>query len=190
MLTTNDEAIAERARVMRLHGMSKDAWRRFEGGPSNYDVSQPGFKYNMTDVAAAVGIVQLQRAEELREQREAVALYYSERLGNIGGIKPLQMLSERTHAWHLFVISVDPDVAGKDRDGIINHLRQRGIGASIHYQPLHRHTYYQNRYGFRDTDFPTASSAGDRIISLPLFPSMTLSQVDRVVRALEIATTQ
>ncbi|MEE8599873.1 DegT/DnrJ/EryC1/StrS family aminotransferase [Euzebya tangerina] len=184
MLTTDDAELAERARVMRLHGMSKDAWRRFASGPSTYDVAQPGFKYNMTDLAAAIGLAQLDKAADLAAQRAGHAEQYVTALAHVPGVRTLARRPDRSHAWHLLVVAIDRETFGMERDAVAAALNDRGISTSIHYRPLHRHSYYRDTYQLTDEDFPVASSAGDQILSLPLFPTMTGEQVDRVVAVL------
>lgn len=183
MITTDDERLADRAATMRLHGMSKDSWRRFAGGPAMYDVGALGFKYNLTDPAAALGLGQLKRASFLRDRREMHALRYLELLGSLEGIDPLDVLPNRQHAWHLLVVRVTEGFP-LTRDELDAGLRGMGIGTSIHYKPLHRHSFYRDTFKLAESDFPVASLAGDQILSLPLYPDMPEDTPDRVVRAI------
>lgn len=183
MITTEDEVLAERARVMRLHGMSKDSWNRFAGGPPTYDVGALGFKYNLTDPAAALGLGQLDRAEELRDQRSKHARRYLEVLADVPGVRPLDVRPGREHSWHLMVVRVSAPFS-LSRDELDAGLRARGIGTSIHYKPLHRHSYYRETYGVTDDRFPVASQAADEILSLPLYPDMDDDAPERVVNAI------
>ena len=184
MVTTDRDDLAERMKVMRLHGMSKDAWRRYaKGGSWSYDIVAPGFKYNLPDVAAALGIVQLRRSEEFRARRAEIARAYDEGLAGIPGVHTPVVADADAHAWHLYVIQVDPDVLSIDRDGFIRELTDRGIGVSVHFIPLHRHTYYRDRYGFAPGDLPVAQRAFERILSLPIYPKMDDADVARVVHA-------
>jgi len=189
MAVTDDEALAERMRLMSLHGMSKDAWKRFSSSGSwYYEIIAPGFKYNMTDIAAAVGRVQLERADELLAARRRVAETYGEALGGLPGIELPQELPNRQHAWHLYPIKLDLNVWRSGRNAVIDQLKQRGIGASVHWMPLHMQPYYRETYRIPADAFPVAASMWPRILTLPLYPTMTEQHVAAVVQALrEIA---
>lgn len=188
MLVTDDDAIAARARVMSLHGISRDAWNRYSASGSwYYEVEEAGFKYNMTDIAAALGLVQLDRSDELFEARRALAVAYRSRLSR----PPLDELielpadaSDGSHAWHLFIIRLALDRLTIDRDQVIDGLREYGIGASVHFIPLHLHPYYQRQWGYTPGDLPVATGEYARVISLPIWPGMAVSDVGRVVDAL------
>ena len=174
MLVTDDDAIADRARVMRLHGISRDAWKRYTASGSwYYEIEEAGFKYNLTDLAAAIGIVQLERAESMRLARERVALAYVERdpVREARGCIELPVMAspDEVHAWHLFPIRL---VAGgsERRAAVIEQLRGAGIGTSVHFIPLHLHPYYRRLYGYAPTDLPVATAEYEREISLPIYP--------------------
>ncbi len=175
MLCTSDEAIARRARIMRLHGIDRDIWNRYTQANSSweYDVVAPGFKYNMPDVNAAIGLAQLERAEELRQQRQRCAEFYLEALKDIPCIDlPQLRVDPEDHAWHLFPIVLKPE-APLSRDKFIAQMNAKGIGTSVHYKPLHRMTYYRERYGLRPEDFPNAEKRWQGCVSLPIYPSLS-----------------
>jgi dTDP-4-amino-4,6-dideoxygalactose transaminase len=178
MLTTADEGLAARARMLSLHGLSKDAWRRFDrGGSWEYDIVAPGYKYNLTDIAAAMGLAQLGKADDLLARRRALALRYVELVADVPGVTPLAGHEDGGHAWHLFVIRLEGGCAERDRLAVT--LQEADIGISVHYKPLHRHPLYAALHD--DAELPNASAAADQILSLPLFPGMTFGQQDRVV---------
>jgi dTDP-4-amino-4,6-dideoxygalactose transaminase len=187
MLTTADDALAERARMMSLHGISRDAWLRYTAkGSWQYEIVAPGFKYNMTDIAAALGLAQLGRSEELWEIRRRYAASYSEAFRALPELEaPPDASPQDRHAWHLYVLRLNRERLSLDRAGFIEELRARGIGASVHFIPLHLHPYYGATYGYQRDDFPVASAVYERILSLPLYPRMALDDVDRVIGAVE-----
>jgi dTDP-4-amino-4,6-dideoxygalactose transaminase len=175
MLTTDDEAVARRAKVMRLHGIDRDVWNRFTAGtPSwEYDVVAPGFKYNMPDINAAVGLAQLTKAAAMRDSRQRCAEYYSDRLAGLPGVDlPLASVPAEDHAWHLYPIVLTP-VAKVERNRLIEMLARRGIGTSVHYKPLHRMTYYSERYHLNPDDFPAAERRWNGSVSLPIYSGLT-----------------
>jgi perosamine synthetase len=191
MLVTDRADIADRARTMRLHGISRDAWKRYTASGSwYYEIEDAGFKYNLTDIAAAIGLVQLARAEELRAARERVARAYLERLaeGPAGGSLDLPVAAAPgdVHAWHLFPVRIR--VGGAERRGrVIERLRDDGIGTSVHFIPLHLHPYYRRTFGYGPADLPVATREYEREVSLPIYPGLTDRQVDRIVEALSAA---
>ena len=189
MLVTADPAVAERARVMSLHGISRDAWKRYtEAGSWYYEIEAAGFKYNLTDLAAALGLVQLSRANELHEKRRWLSRRYGELLHKsvIRDVIELpQGIEDEAHAWHLFVLRLQLERLGCDRGAVIEALRERGIGTSVHFIPLHLHPYYREHFGTTPSRYPVASREYERVISLPLWPDMTDSDVQRVVSELE-----
>ena len=185
MLVTDDDALAARARVMSLHGISANAWNRYaQAGTWYYEIEAAGYKYNMTDIAAALGLVQLERADELHEARRRLADGYGQRIGS-SSIADLVELPAGTgdpsHAWHLYVIRLQLDRLAIDRSSVIDRLRERGIGTSVHFIPLHLHPYYQKTWQYGPGDLPIATREFDRVISLPLWPGMSEGQLDRVV---------
>lgn len=189
MLTTDDEAISRRVKVMRLHGIDRDIWNRYSAStPSwEYDVVAPGYKYNMPDTAAALGLAQLERAEEFRRERERCARFYLRDLEGLAGIDlPRLRVGLSDHAWHLFVIILKDD-APLSRNRFIELMAERGIGTSVHYKPLHRMTYYRERYGLAPEDFPEAERIWRGCVSLPIYPTLTddeLAYVCETVRVL------
>lgn len=185
MLTTDDDQIARRARTMSLHGITRDAWQRYGGeGNWQYDVVDAGFKYNMTDIAAAIGIEQLKRTEQTWEIRNSYAEMYSELLGDLPGvILPAEAGVESRHAWHLYVIRLPQERWRISRDEFIEEMRARRIGTSVHFVPLHMHTVYRERYGYQAQDLPVAARLSKEIVSLPLYARMSALDVERVAEA-------
>lgn len=182
MVVLNDEHVARRIRIMRLHGIDRDVWDRFTSNSASwyYDVVAPGFKYNMPDLNAAVGVAQLDRAGAYRDARQALAERYMEQLGDLDSIRFFgSRVAREQHAWHLIPIILAADAA-VDRDDLCARLREDGIGTSVHYRPLHQMTYYKERYGLRSEDFPNTEAIWRGCLSLPLFPSMTTDEVDYV----------
>lgn len=185
MLVTDDDAVAHRAARMRLHGISSDAWNRYgAGGRWFYQVEEAGFKYNMTDVAAAIGLVQLNRLDELADQRTEIAGRYDRTFASSALLDVPPRRDGDRHAWHLYVIGIALEELSIDRAAVIDRLAEAGIGASVHFIPLHLHPFYQREYGYRPGDFPNAERLYERSISLPIWPGMTDSQVDRVATTL------
>jgi dTDP-4-amino-4,6-dideoxygalactose transaminase len=166
---------------MRTHGLNRDAFDRFRkvGASWDYDVVAPGYKYNLTDVAAAVGVVQLERAELLRAARQRAAVRYFEQLNGLPLECPAPAPTGSLHSWHLFPIRIH-ETARATRDDLIEALTAAGIGTSVHYRPLHQMTYWKNRYASGPNDFPVADRYFAGAVTLPLFPGMTDEQVDRV----------
>jgi perosamine synthetase len=185
MLVTDDDAIAERAAVMRLHGINADAWDRYgAGGKWFYEVVEPGFKYNLTDLAAAIGLVQLERLDELADARAAIAARYDAAFAGSELIAVPPRRNGDGHAWHLYVVRLNLEAIQLDRAQVMEQLAAAGIGASVHFIPLHLHPLYQQRYGYKPGDFPNAERLYEQSISLPIWPGMTTAQVDRVAAAL------
>lgn len=188
MLVTDDPDVADRARLMSLHGISRNAWNRYTAAGSwYYEIEDVGYKYNMTDMAAALGLVQLDRAEELLAARRALASAYAERLGGGRASDLLELPADTpddSHAWHLFIVRLHLDRLSVDRAGVIDGLKALGIGTSVHFIPLHLHPYYAER-GYVATDCPVAAREYERVLSLPIWPGLTPADVDRVVGGLE-----
>jgi perosamine synthetase len=189
MLVTDDDAIADRTRLMSLHGISRNAWNRYTAAGSwFYEIEDVGYKYNLTDLAAALGIVQLERAEELLQARRALARGYIERLSASPVADLVELPADApdgSHAWHLFIIRLATDRIGIDRAAVIEGLKACGIGTSVHFIPLHLHPYYRDRWGYRPADLPVAAREYERVVSLPIWPGMTDGDLDRVTDALE-----
>ena len=188
MLVTRDEDIAKRARVMRLHGMNRDAFDRFTAKVPSwyYEVVAPGFKYNLTDVAAALGIHQLKRAHAFQQKRAALAAAYDDALAGLPLITPPKPPVGELHSWHLYVVRL-ADGAGIERDRFIEKLFEAGIGCSVHYIPLHLHPYWRDRYGLKPEQFPHSQHAYERMVSLPLYTRMGTADVARVADAVRAA---
>ena len=182
MLTTNDQKIAEHVRRLSLHGLSRDAWARFETRSSwDYDIVEAGWKYNMTDAAGSLGVGQLARSADMAEMRRHIAARYDNAFADVSGITPRNGGELVRNACHLYVIRVDEQKFGISRSELIALLGDADIGTSVHYRPLHMHSYYTKTYGYEPKDFPVASHAFDEIVSLPVFPGMTNDEVDLVV---------
>jgi perosamine synthetase len=189
MATTENPDYADRMRILRLHGISKDADKRYTAqGSWRYEILDVGYKYNMTDMQAALGLTQLAKCDEMLRKREVLASHYIAQLSSIDGFKLPSVPSDVSHAWHLFVLQIEPKAFSVGRDTFIEELKQRGIGTSVHFIPLHTHPLYNQRFGYRAGQFPNAERHFEGAISLPLYPSMTTDDVNRVVKALsEIA---
>ncbi|MCB1034211.1 MAG: DegT/DnrJ/EryC1/StrS aminotransferase family protein, partial [Acidobacteria bacterium] len=185
MATTEDKDLADRIRLLSLHGLSADAWDRFGARASwDYRIIAPGYKYNLTDIAAAIGIHQLARAEEMRRKREDRIRQYMEVLADVEEIELPPDDENRIHSWHLFLIKLRLDRLTIDRNAFSEELRRRGIGHSVHWRPLHCHPYYAETFAWREEHLPVASAVWPRILTLPLFPSMTDEEHAIVVEAL------
>ncbi len=184
MAVTDDRELAERMRSLSLHGLSHDAWGRYTAkGSWDYRILAPGYKYNLTDVAAAIGLHQLARAEAMRQRRQQVALHYLDALAEVEELELPEVPADRVHSWHLFQVRLKPGALDIDRDAFLGELRQRGIGFSVHWRPLHLHPYYRETYGWRRSHLPAASEVWRRTISLPIFPTMEPGEIDAVCEA-------
>lgn len=185
MACTNDPKIAERMRIMSLHGISKDAWKRFTAqGSWYYEIIAPGYKYNLTDIASAIGLHQLRQADTFRDQREVVAGQYAKLLADIPELILPSLQPNRRHSWHLYVIRLRLDRLTIDRAAVIDALKAEGIGTSVHWIPLHMHPYYRETYGFKPSDFSVAERLSREIISLPIYPGLSATEVGQVVETL------
>jgi dTDP-4-amino-4,6-dideoxygalactose transaminase len=188
MLVTRDAALAARAKVMRLHGMNRDAFDRFTAKVPSwyYEIVAPGYKYNLTDIAAALGLQQLPRAEALAARCEAIAAAYDEAFAGLPLVTPPRARPGDRHAWHLYVLRLADD-APVTRDGLIEQLYAAGIGCSVHYIPLHLHPYWRERYALQPAMFPHSQRAYERMLSIPLFSRMSDGDVERVIAAVRQA---
>jgi dTDP-4-amino-4,6-dideoxygalactose transaminase len=186
MLVTRNSEIAKRCRIMRLHGISRDAFDRYTSTKPSwyYEVVAPGFKYNMTDVAASLGIHQLQKVWELQKQRQAIANYYNLELANLPLHLPAQPPQNDTHSWHLYVIRLDDSVK-LSRNIFIEKMAAEGIGCSVHYIPLHLQPYWRDNYHLQSEQFPYASYAYERIVSLPIYTKMTELDQTRLIETIK-----
>ncbi len=184
MLTGRDKKLMERARLLSLHGMSRDAWKRYSAAGSwYYEIIAPGFKYNMTDIQAAIGIHQLRRLGGFQKRRREIAAAYNQAFSKNAAFQIPASRREVQHAWHLYVLRLNLKELKIDRARFIDELKRRGIGASVHFIPVHMHPYYRKKYGFKPADFPVAYREYQRTISLPLYPRMTDADVRRVITA-------
>jgi dTDP-4-amino-4,6-dideoxygalactose transaminase len=184
MATTQNPEWAARMRMMSLHGISHDAWKRYtKEGSWYYEVLYPGFKYNLTDIAAAIGVEQLKKCDRFWQGRERIAHIYQKALADLQEIQLPTSREDARHAWHLFVIQLNLERLKITRNEFIEALREQAIGTSVHFIPLHLHPYYRDRFGYKPEDFPNASAVFDRIVSLPIYPSMTESDVEKVIEA-------
>lgn len=186
MATTNDAEIAARIRSLSLHGLSHDAWGRYSGAGSwDYRIIAPGYKYNLTDVASSIGLHQLARAEEMRRVRENIAQRYSESFAGIEEIElPINDV-DRIHSWHLYPLKLRLDKLRIERNSFIEEIKHYGVGSSVHWRPLHLHPYYQKQFGWQPGHLPQSSETWERLISLPLFPSMQADEINHVVEAVQ-----
>ncbi len=181
MAITNNKAVAEKIRMLSLHGLTNDAWNRYAVEDSwDYKIVLPGYKYNLTDIAAAIGLHQLKRAETMRLEREAVAEHYFDSLRSVSEIELPPRSDNRIHSWHLFPIRLNLEKLTIDRNQFLENLRANGVGCSVHWRPLHLHPLYSERFGWREADFPVATQLWKRIISLPIFSSMKVSEIKHV----------
>ena len=183
MVTTNNAAWADKMRLLRLHGMNRDAWQRYSAAGSwYYEVTDLGFKYNTTSFQAAMGCVQLARLEELNQRRREICAQYDAAFAQVEAVQPLALRPEREHSGHLYVLQIDNQKSALNRDALIEALKAEGIGTSVHFIPLHYHPYYAQHHGWKRRDYPVAEEAFERILSLPLYPDMTDAQVECVCR--------
>jgi len=185
VITTDDESLVDTLRRKRLHGISRDAWKRYSAeGTWYYQVEELGFKYNMTDINAAIGLHQLDRLEDFHQRRLALVALYEELLAEVPGVLRPQPPSHGECSWHLYVIGIDESRVRLGRGEVIDALKADNIGTSVHFIPIHHHSFYQKRLGCKEGDFPNATRLYQRAISLPLFPTMRPDDVRAVVRSL------
>lgn len=186
MLTTDDDELAARARLLGLHGMSNDAWDRYtERGSWAYQVLAAGYNYTMTDLQAALGHAQFRRLDEFQRRRGEIAAEFNRRFATLPELVLPVEREGSTHAWHLYVVRLRPDALTIGRDEFIVQMKERGIGTSVHFIPIHHHPYYRETYGWAPGDFPVADEAFETMVSLPLYTRMTDGAVNRVVSAVE-----
>lgn len=184
MIITNDDQLAERTKILGLHGMDKDAWKRFsDDGYKHYAVVEAGFKYNMMDIQAALGIHQLKRVDEYWKRRQKVWNRYNEAFYDLPCSIPAEPEPDTLHAYHLYTPLIDIDQLGKSRDWVLNALTAENIGVGVHYIPLHLHPFYSKTYGWKAGDYPNAEYVGQRTLSLPLSPALNERDVDDVILA-------
>ena len=183
MLTGTPEFL-ERARVMSLHGMSQDAWRRYgKGGKWHYDVVAPGFKYNLSDLAAALGLRQLRKLERFQCRRREVAARYNDAFAGVDALEVPAARSHVEHAWHLYVLRLRPGTLRIGRDQFLEELTARNIGTSVHFIPVHLHQFYRMKYGYTPASYPVSHANYERMLSLPIHPGLTDEDVTDVIEA-------
>lgn len=188
IITLNNSRKAARLRNLRLHGMSKDGWKRYaKEGSWYYEIHEAGYKYNLPDINSALGLAQLERIHIFNRKRKRLVDYYCKHLSRIPGIKIIEILPNMKSSWHIFPIWIDKDILGIDRNQLITELWKRNIGTSVHFIPLHFQPFYQKQYSYKKGDFPNAEKTFAGIVSLPLFPAMKYSDVDDVIEAIQDA---
>jgi dTDP-4-amino-4,6-dideoxygalactose transaminase len=191
MICTEHDAWAERCRIMALHGISKDAWKRYTAeGSWYYEIIAPGYKYNMTDIAAAMGRAQLAKAGRMWQRRQGIAGRYNRAFSALPPVQTPYDRADCQHAWHLYVLRLNRETLRIDRSQFVEELKRRNIGTSVHFIPLHLHPYYRGLYGYRPDDFPIAYREYQRVISLPIYSKMSDQDVEDVITAVtEVAQT-
>lgn len=186
MITTNNEEVANKIKIYALHGMTKDAWKRFsDDGYKHYQIIFPGFKYNMTDIQASMGIHQLSRVERLYKRRKEIWERYHHELKNLPLILPPDPPAHIRHGHHLFTVLIDVARTTVTRDELMQRLHQMNIGTGVHYIALHLHPYYQSEYGYKNGDFPNAEFISDRTLSIPFSAKLTDEDITDVISALK-----
>lgn len=192
LFITDDDVIADKVRMLSLHGLSQNAWSRYnKGGSWKYEVHYPGFKYNMTDIQAALGTAQMEKFSGMQELRYKIVEQYNDLLKDIDGIILPEAKVYVEHAWHLYPIRIIESIAGLGRDELIDKLNDKMISTSVHFIPLHLQPFYQNEFGYKAGDFPVAEKVYEQEVSIPLYPSLKDSEVLRIVKAIsEIVDSQ
>jgi len=186
MIVGRDESLIARARMLALHGMSKDAWHRFsDAGYKHYQVIECGFKYNMMDLQAAIGIHQLARVEQNWKRREEIWGRYNEALRDTSLDLPTKPQSDTKHAYHLYTVMVDEARCGISRDGFLDGMNYRGVGTGVHYVSIAEHPYYQQRFGWKAEQWPNAMRIGRQTVSLPISPKLSGGEIDRVIETVK-----
>ncbi len=184
MVITDDDRLAEQIKILGLHGMDQDAWQRFsDEGYKHYQVVHAGFKYNMMDIQAAIGIHQLKRVEDFWKRRRQVWQHYNEAFKDLPCILPIDQQPNKRHAYHLYTPLIDIDRIGRSRDWVLNAMNAENIGTGVHYIPVHLHRYYQKAFGWKTGDFPNAEWIGARTLSLPLSGGLAANDTDDVCEA-------
>lgn len=191
MMTTMDEKLGEHARMLSMHGNSKDAWKRYGStGFAHYTLTERGYKYHMFDLLAALGLAQLPKLEGWWARRKDITEYYDRELAGIEGIRPIPRSMPGRQAYHLYVIEIDEDVVGKTRDAFLDGMQSANVGVGIHYYGMHLQPYYIDRYGLTPEQFPNATRASQRMLTLPLYPRMSDEDVESVVTAVRSVSSQ
>jgi dTDP-4-amino-4,6-dideoxygalactose transaminase len=187
MLTTNDDRLAAQAEILALHGISRDAWKRYgDEGYQHWDIIAPGYKYNMFDIQAALVDAQLDRVDAFWERRRRLVGLYDEALADLPALVPLRRREYVKASYHLYVVRVDPE-SGRTRDQVMTSLQKQGVGVGVHFRSVHLHPYYREAFGFRPGMLPVAERNGETVLSLPLYPSLRDDQLERVTVACRTA---
>ncbi|MBU6431044.1 MAG: DegT/DnrJ/EryC1/StrS family aminotransferase [Patescibacteria group bacterium] len=185
MITTTRKDWTEKIRIYRLHGMSKDAWKRYgDSGYKHYDFIYPGYKYNLTDIAAAIGIHQMAKIDSFDERRREIWEYYNENLEDLPIILPPKWPEYIKHARHLYTVLIDKKRAGVSRDEFMQKMHEAGIGTGVHFNPVHLHSYYRNNFHYKKSNFPNAEFIGERTVSIPLSPVLTGLEVKKITETI------
>ncbi len=185
MICTDNDEFADRCRIMALHGISRDAWKRYTAqGSWSYEIVAPGYKYNLTDIASGIGIAQLAKAEKMRQRRQEIAERYNQIFSKYPGLQIPAQREDCQHAWHLYILRLNLSEWSIDRAKVIDLLKEQNIGVSVHFIPLHLHPYYHEKYGYQPEDFPVAHREYQRSISLPLYSKMCDRDVEDVIAAM------
>ena len=191
MATTGNDEWADRMRILRLHGISKDAWKRYTNeGSWYYEVIEAGYKYNMTDIQAALGLAQLKKIDWMWKRRKEIAGKYTESFKSIHEITTPYVKPDRESAWHLYVIKLNLGKLNIDRNKFIEELKNRGICTSVHFIPMYRHPYYKDTFSYNSQEFLASERIYERIISLPIYPGMTDGNVEQVIDAVRDVITK
>jgi len=186
MITTKHGDLADKIRMLSLHGISKDAWKRYSSeGSWYYEITYSGYKYNMSDLQASIGIHQMKKLDQMQKRREEIADKYNRAFGQIPQITTPTVKKYTTHAWHLYPVQVNSELLSINRNEFIEALKAENIGTSVHFIPLHLHPYYKEKYGFKGDDFPIAESLYNNEISLPIYPKMEDKDVEDVISAVK-----
>jgi dTDP-4-amino-4,6-dideoxygalactose transaminase len=184
MLTTNDQQIAEKVQVLSLHGISRDAWKRYSmEGYRHWDIIYPGYKYNMFDIQAALGIEQLKKVDMFWKKRKQIVERYNQAFSDEPALSLLSTAPENKNAYYLYVLVIRTEDLKADRDQIMNAVQAEGVGIGIHFRNIAQHPYYKDKYGYKTGSLPEAEYVSDRVLSIPLFPAMTESEADSVIEA-------
>jgi perosamine synthetase len=185
MICTEDEEIAERCAIMRMHGINRNAWKRYsESGSWYYEVVAPGYKYNFTDLQASLGIPQLKKVDEMWDARKSIAKRYTEALKDLDLITLHTIKEDRESSWHLYPVRLNLEMLSKNRAQIIDEMKKNNVGVGVHFMPVHQHLYYTETFNLDDKDYPVASAAFPRLMSLPIYPGMTDKSVEKVISVL------
>jgi len=186
MITTDNDELADKLRILRLHGMNKDAWKRYtQQGSWYYEVQCAGWKYNMTDIQAAIGLVQLKKLDRMNEKRRQLAHYYNKQLVGVDGLTTPKEAPNIKHVYHLYPLLVEPSEYGMDRNALTKYLAANNIGTSVHFIPTYLYSFYRKNFGFKKSDFPNTEQVYEREVSLPLYPTLAYTEIDYITRKIK-----